>query len=64
LLQGYLSYPNIIHTGPEYLSHLVMVWINKKSYKQPTANVKDKYYEFFHRQGGKRVERNEGVEEG
>ena len=30
---------------PEYLDHLFMVGINKQSYKQSTANVKDKYYE-------------------
>ena len=30
-----------------------MVGINKKSYKQSTANVKDKYYELFPGQGGK-----------
>jgi hypothetical protein len=29
---------------PEYLDHLVMVRVNKKSYNKSTANVKDKYY--------------------
>ena len=56
-----LSDPNM---DPEYLAQLVMVWINKKSYKQSTANVKDKYYELFLGQGGKGLERNEGMEEG
>jgi hypothetical protein len=37
---GNLSDPNM---DPEYLAHLVMVGVNKKSYKQSTANVKDKY---------------------
>jgi hypothetical protein len=49
---------------PEYLAHLVMVWVNKKSYKPSTANVKDKYYKLFNSQGGKGLERNEGMEEG
>jgi hypothetical protein len=49
---------------PEYLAHLVMVGVNKKSYKQSTANVKDKYYELFRGQGGKGLERSEGMEEG
>jgi hypothetical protein len=49
---------------PEYLDHPVMVGVNKKSYKQSTANVKDKYYERFRGQGGKGLERNEGMEEG
>jgi hypothetical protein len=60
-LAGNLSDPNM---DPEYLVHLVMVWVNKKSYKPSTANVKDKYYELFHGQGGKGLERNEGMEEG
>ena len=52
--------------GPKYFVHLVIVGINKKSYKQSsvTANVKDKYYELFHGQGGKGLERNESMEEG
>ena len=58
---GNLSYPNM---DPEYLAHLVMVGVNKKSYKPSTANVKDKYYELFRGQGGKGLERNEGMEEG
>ena len=33
-----LSDPNM---DPEYLAHLVMVGVNKKSYKPSTANVKD-----------------------
>jgi hypothetical protein len=41
-----------------------MVGINKNSYKQSTANVKDKYYELFRCQGGKGPERNEDMEEG
>jgi hypothetical protein len=53
---GNLSDPNM---DPEYLAHLVMVWVNKKSYKLSTANVKDKYYELFRSQGGKGLERNE-----
>jgi hypothetical protein len=59
---GNLSDPNM---DPEYLDHLVMVGVNKKSYKPSTAaNVKDKYYELFRGQGGKGLERNEGMEEG
>ena len=58
---GNLSDPNM---DPEYLAHLVMVGINKKSYKPSTANVKDKYNELFRGQGGKGLERNEGMEEG
>jgi hypothetical protein len=60
---GNLSDPNI---DSEYLAHLVMVGVNKKSYKPSTANanVKDKYYELFGGQGGKGLERNEGMEEG
>jgi hypothetical protein len=58
---GNLSYPNM---DPEYLAHLVMVGVNKKSYKQSTANEKDKYYELIHGQGGKGLKRNEGMEEG
>jgi hypothetical protein len=57
----HLSDPNM---DPEYLGHLVMVGVNKKSYKPSTANVKDKYYELFSGQGGKGLERNEGMEEG
>jgi hypothetical protein len=38
---GNLSDPNM---DPEYLAHLVMVGVNKKSYKLSIANVKDKYY--------------------
>ena len=49
---------------PEYLDHLVMVGINKKSYKPSTASVKDKYNELFRGTGGKELERNEGMEEG
>jgi len=50
----------------DHLAHLVMVRINKKSYKPSTANLKelDKYYELFRGQGGKGLERNEGMEEG
>jgi hypothetical protein len=58
---GNLSDSNM---DPEYLAHLAMVKINKKSYKQSTANVKDKYYELFRGQGGKGLERKEGMEEG
>jgi hypothetical protein len=58
---GNLSDPNM---DPEYLAHLVMVGVNKKSYKPSTANVKDKYYELFRGQGGKGRERNEGMAEG
>jgi hypothetical protein len=50
-----MSEPNM---DPEYLDHLEIVRVNKKSYNQSTANVKDKYYEIFHCQGGKRLERN------
>jgi hypothetical protein len=32
--------------------------------KPSTANVMDKYYELFRGQGGKGLERNEGMEEG
>ncbi len=53
---GNLSDSNM---DPEYLAHLAMVKINKKSYKQSTANVKDKYYELFRGQGGKGLERKE-----
>jgi hypothetical protein len=49
---------------PEYITHLVMVGINKKSYTPSTANVKDKYCELFRGQGGKELERNEDMEEG
>ena len=52
---GNLSEPNM---DPEYLDHLEIVRVNKKSYNQSTANVKDKYSEIFHCQGGKRLERN------
>ncbi len=62
---GNLSDPNM---DPEYLAHLVMVGIKKKSYKPVTkpssVNVKDKYYELFRGQGGNGLERNEGMEEG
>ena len=58
---GNLSDPNM---DPEYLAHLVMVGVNKTSYKLSTANVKDKYYELFLSQGGKGLERNEDMEEG
>ena len=37
---GNLSDPNM---APKYLTHLVMVGINKKSYRPSTTNVKDKY---------------------
>jgi hypothetical protein len=58
---GNLSDPNM---DPEYLDHLVMVGINKKSHNQSTVNVKDKYDDLFSSQGGKGLERNEGMEEG
>jgi hypothetical protein len=57
---GNLSDPNV---DPECLAHLFMVGIHKKSYKPSTANVKDKHYELFRGQGGKGLERNEGMEE-
>ncbi len=47
-----------MNMDPEYLDHLEIVRVNKKSYNQSTANVKDKYSEIFHCQGGKRLERN------
>jgi hypothetical protein len=47
---GNLSDPNM---DPGYLAHLIMVGVNKKSYKPSTANVKDKYDELFRGQGGK-----------
>ena len=49
---------------PEYLTHLVMVGVNKKSNKPSTTNVKDKYYELSRGQGGKELERNEDMEVG
>ena len=33
--------------GPEYLAHLVMLYINKKAYKPSVEKIKDKYYEMF-----------------
>jgi hypothetical protein len=57
---GSLSNPNM---DPEYLPHLVMVGVNKKSHKPSTANVKDKYHELFSGQGGKGLGRNECIEE-
>jgi hypothetical protein len=50
--------------APKYLTHLVMVGINKKSYKPSTTNVKHKYYELFRFQGGKGLGRNEDMEGG
>ena len=50
---GNLSDPNM---DPEYIAHLVMVGINKKSCKQSTANVKDKYYQLFRGKGGEGLE--------
>ena len=52
---GNLSDSNM---DPKYLVYLVMVAVNKNSYKPSTANSKDKYYELFRGQGGKGIERN------
>ena len=51
-----MSEPNM---DPEYLDHLEIVRVNKKSYKPSTADVKDKYYELFRCQGGKGLESDE-----
>ena len=45
---------------PEFLAHLVMVLINKKSYKPSIDAIKDKYFELFRGQGGEGQEADEG----
>ena len=54
---GNLSDPNM---DPEFLTHLVMVLINKKSYKPSIDAIKDKYFELFRGQGGEGQEADEG----
>ena len=54
---GNLSDPNM---DPEFLAHLVMVLINKKSYKPLIDAIKDKYFELFRGKGGEGQEADEG----
>ena len=54
---GNLSDPNM---DPEFLAHLVMVLINKKSYKPSIDAIKDKYFELFRGKGGEGQEADEG----
>ena len=46
---GNLSDPNM---DPEFLAHLVMVLVNKKTFKPSLDQIKDKYYELFRGLGG------------
>ena len=46
---GNLSDPSM---DPEFLAHLVMALVNKKSYTPSNDQIKDKYYELFRGQGG------------
>jgi hypothetical protein len=53
--------PSDLNMDPEYLAELVMVGVDKKSYKPSTAKVKDKYYELFCGQGCNGLERIKGM---
>lgn len=55
---GNLSDPNM---DPEFLAHLVMVLINKKSYKPSIDAIKDKYFELFRGKGGEGQEAEGGA---
>ena len=37
---------------PEYLAMLVMVGVNKKTFKPPVASIKERYYAMFRGKGG------------